>query len=205
MTVAPPKIRQRLYLPERRLLNRREFEQLADSSIFPDERLELIAGEMVSKELPMEAAHATGISLSMYALRNVFGDGFLVQGQLPIVLGEHDEPLPDVAVVVGSARDFEDEHPTTALLVLEVSDTSLRMDRNTKAAIYARTGIQDYWILNLTARQMEVHRTPSPMRGRPLGYGYANVTRHSEEESVSPLAIPGADIPVADFLPRRRN
>lgn len=116
----------------------------------------------------------------------------------------NSEPEPDIAVVRGTARDYEQAHPTTAVLVIEVSDTTLRVDCTTKAGIYARAGIEEYWVVDLNTRRLIVHRQPVPMRGRPLGHYYASVVRYTEAETVTPLAAPDAVIAVADLLPRPR-
>jgi Uma2 family endonuclease len=81
--------------------------------------------------------------------------------QLPLVLGEYDEPFPDIAVVSGSPRDYLSLHPTTALLVVEVSEASLKTDREVKGSLYAKAGIPEYWIVNLKERVVEVYREPA--------------------------------------------
>jgi Uma2 family endonuclease len=84
-------------------LTRQEFEQIADSGAFdPEERLELIEGEILTKKLPVQASRAATISLIEIALCRIFREGYDVRSQLPLALGERNEPLPDVAVVVGS-------------------------------------------------------------------------------------------------------
>jgi Uma2 family endonuclease len=105
-------------------------------------------------------------------------------------------------VVVGSPDDYTD-HPTPAdvRLVVEVSDTTLRLDRKVKAALYAEAGVPDYWIGNLRVRRLEVYRDPVPLPDPPGGYGYRSVTFYSEEESITPIAAPHAVIRVADLLP----
>jgi len=100
---------------------------------------------------------------------------FVIRIQLPLALSEYDELQPDIAVVAGSIRDYEKEHPATAVLVVEVSDTILRMDRTTKDSLYARAGITEYWILDLNGRLPEVYRDPKPMRDQAFGYGYERV------------------------------
>jgi Uma2 family endonuclease len=106
-----------------------------------------------------------------------------------------------VSVVEGSPRDPAGTHPTDALLVVEVADTSLRFDRAEKAAVYARAGIRDYWIVNLRDRVLEVHREPAPMAEQPLGRRYRSITRHTGEDAVSPLFAPGVRVAVADLIP----
>ncbi len=195
----------RLYLPGRRLLTRFEFERVADSGAFgPEERLELIEGEIIAQDLPLKPSCATAVSLVEIALRRAFAEGYYVRGQLPLALGEYNEPLPDIAVVIGSVRDYENDHPTTAVLIAEIADTSLRYDRVTKAGLYARAGVPEFWIININERVLEVYREVVPMRVRAFGYYYAQVTTYTEEDAVSPLAVPDAVIAVSELLPRRR-
>ena len=79
-------------------------------------------------------------------------------------------------------------------LVVEVSDTTLRFDRTTKAALYARAGIREYWIVDITGRQVLVHR-------QPAAEGYAEIAAYTADESVAPLALPDEAVRVADLLP----
>ena len=122
-----------------------------------------------------------------------------MDSQLPMNLSSTDEPEPDVAVVSGSVRNFADSHPQTAALVIEVSDTSLSFDRKIKAELYAKAKIEDYWIVNLKERCIEIYRRP--VKDKNLGYIYTEIFVVGESESVSPLAKPKAKIKVADILP----
>jgi Uma2 family endonuclease len=169
----------------------------------PDEKIELIGGELIPKELPMKSAHATAISLCEEALRQAFSQGYVVRGQLPLALSERDQPLPDVAVVEGSIRDFARAHPTRAVLVVEVSEATLRLDRHTKASLYAWAGIPEYWIVNLVEGVLEVFREPAPMAGRAYGYGYQQQAVYRSGEAIAPVAQPEAVIAVDDLLPPR--
>lgn len=92
-------------------------------------------------------------------------------------------------------------HPKTATFIVEVADTTLEYDRTTKAGIYARAGVEEYWIVNLPDRVLEVYRQPAPMTGKPLGYSYRTVTLHAANETVSPMAASEQAISVADLLP----
>src|SRR5690348_15524163 len=169
-----------LTLPARRCWTREEYERAASLGLFgPEERLELIEGEIVTKMTPQNSRHMSGIRLAEEALRLAFPSGYDVRVQGPLALGGRNEPEPDIAVVVGSMRDYFGAHPTTAVLVVEVSDTSLAYDRTTKTGIYARAGIAEYWIINLVDRVLEVHRQSAPMTGRPLGHYYRSVTQHT--------------------------
>ena len=86
----------------------------------------------------------------------------------------------------------------TTVLVVEVAHASLRADRTLKARLYARAGIGDYWIVNLVDRVLEVHRSPTGPRPRPV---YADIRRIDPSASIAPLAAPTARIVVADLLP----
>ena len=137
-------------------------------------------------------------------LQQIFSDGFLVTVQLPVKLPHLSEPEPDVAVIRGTVNDYEDELPATAVLVVEISDTTLRLDRTTKASLYAAAGIEEYWIVNLKARQLEVHRTRVENAKTKFGRAYEEKTEFKEDDSLSPLAAPDAKIAVKDLLPRKK-
>jgi Uma2 family endonuclease len=188
-------------LPESKRWTRLEYERAIELGLFqPEDRLELIEGVIV-KKMPQGALHAAGVQAIESALRPAFGQGFSVRTQLPLALGVDGEPEPDVAVVPGSFRDYLKGHPQSALLAVEVADTSLAVDRTTKAGMYARAGIQEYWIVNLVDRLLEVHRDPGMMAEQPLGHDYRSVQCLSVDQMVSPLAAPSAELRVADLLP----
>lgn len=185
-----------------RPLTRGEYQRAGELGIFgPEERLELIGGEVHAKVSPQKTPHATTITVASDALRRVFGAGHHVRVQLPLALGEHSEPEPDLAVVRGSARDYLADHPESAVLIVEVADTTVRFDRTVKASLYARAGIADYWLVNLQDRVLELHREPAPMPDQPFGHHYRSITRHVESDSLAPLAAPSAPIRVVDLLP----
>ena len=109
--------------------------------------MELIEGEVVDMP-PQKNAHYTAILLAQRALERAFGPNYVVRVQGPLDLGERSQPEPDLAVVPGSPRDYRD-HPKTASLVVEVSDSTLVFDRERKARLFAKAGIPEYWIINL--------------------------------------------------------
>jgi len=180
---------------------RREYDQLIDRGVFrPGERVELLDGLLVVKE-PQGTPHTTAIDLAVEALRRAFGPGWLVRAQAPMAAGRLSEPEPDVYVVPGAPRDYLREHPRRPVLVVEVAHRRLRLDRTRKAAIYARAGVEDYWILNLVERMLEVHREPARLETSPGRWGYDSIQVLGAGEIVSPLAVPTAHIRVADLLP----
>jgi Uma2 family endonuclease len=176
-----------------------QFLWLDRAGLFEDARVELLGGEI--HEMTSHPPHATATGLASEALRVAFGQGHIVRQQQPLDLGRRSLPEPDVAVVIGSARNYSHSHPRTAILVVEVSDTTLRKDRTIKVHLYARAGIPDYWILNLADRQLELFRNPGPDPDRKGRFHYAETAIVPADGHASPLARPGARIAVADLLP----
>jgi Uma2 family endonuclease len=159
----------------------------------PGARLELLEGEIINMT-PQRSRHATAVRLVEDALRTAFGTGFDVRTQLPLSLGDFSEPEPDVAVVKGNPRDYRDAHPASAVLVVEVSETTLDYDRRRKLPIYARAGISEYWILDVESESLEVYREPTGD-----SYGQRQVLRAGDFANL-PGGLAGA-IPVSDILP----
>jgi len=84
---------------------------------------------------------------------------------------------------------------------VEISESTLRLDRDEKGSLYARAGLADYWILNLVDGVLEVYRQPAPSSSAPFGWAYSEVHFLGPADLVSPLAAPSARIPVAALLP----
>jgi Uma2 family endonuclease len=176
------------------------FHQLGDMGWFEGKTAMLIDGEILEMAGP-NPPHTTATEVTLDALRAAFGRGFYVRGQQPLELGLFTDPVPDAVVVPGSARDYAGAHPTTALLVVEVSESSLADDLGFKADLDAAGGIRDYWVVDLVNRRLVVHRDPRPNPARPGVTAYATVTAHAPGQSVAPLAAPRAAVVVADLLP----
>jgi Uma2 family endonuclease len=176
-----------------------QFHQLDESGFFEDRRVELIRG--VIYEMTINTPHATASRLAGHVFRAIFGVGWVVSEALPLDTGRRSLLEPDLTVVAGSIRDYALVHPTTAALVVEISDATLRKDRTIKAHLYAQAGLPDYWIVNLVDRQLEVHREPVADPGRRGRFRYANVTTVPESGRMAPLAAPGSSVAVADLLP----
>ena len=178
----------------------KEFHQLGDMGWFEGKRAILINGEILEMPGP-NPPHAMSVVLVEAALRAIFLVGYFVRGQLPLVLGQSTDPEPDVAVVVGSPRDFPNAHPTAAALAVEISDTTLSFDLGEKASLYAAGGIADYWVVDLNNRQLIVHRSPVRDPAQLHGWGYADVQTFTPGTTVAPLAAPTSSVAVADLLP----
>jgi Uma2 family endonuclease len=182
--------------PTRRPWSGDEFDQLVEAGKFDVQRVELINGEILEMPL-MNDPQAQAVRLANYALLSIFPPTtHTISIQCPMRLGE-SRPLPDLVVVTGTPRQVV-RHPETALLVIEVSDTTLEYDRTEKSKLYAAHGLPDYWIVNLQGRCVEVHRNPL-VSAADLRYGEVRVV--AADETFSPLTAPQAIIRVADLLP----
>jgi Uma2 family endonuclease len=180
---------------------REEYIRLSDEGYFQDRRVQLIGGELI-EAADRKNKHAMGLSLVQDALRQAFGPNYWARNQASLDLGPLSMPDPDLAVVAGTPRSLcRAPIPTTALLVVEVSETTLAFDQTPKASLYAAAGIQDYWILNLIDDQLEVYRNPQPDPSQAFGFAYANVVILGPADFVTLLALPSARIPVVDLLP----
>lgn len=180
------------------LWTRDEYYKMAELGFFDGKRVELIEGEIIEMT-PMKTLHATALALVVELLGSFLSKEFIIRSQLPMTFGKINEPEPDVAVVKGKIRDFAAAHPKTAMLVVEVSDSTLRYDQTKKAALYAKNKIEEYWILNLKNRCLEVYRRP--INDKTLGHIYAEIQIITETESIAPLAAPSALVNIADMLP----
>ena len=182
-----------------RLWTRDEYYRLGDTEVFrPDERTELLDGRIIRK-VTMNPPHASAVRRVLEALRTPFSAGFVISGQCALNLSTRNDPEPDAMVSVGVFADYDGRHPAPAetLLVVEVSDSTLREDRLYKAHLYARAGIADYWIVNINAQTLEVRRQPE--HGE-----YLSLDVYDEGEAVSPLAAPHTPVRVTDLLPLKQ-
>lgn len=170
-----------------------EYYRMGELGLFESKRVELIDGEIIEMQ-PIGVRHVRAVALASEAVRRAFGGGFWLSVQNPFDVGGASDPQPDIAVLPGDPRLLA-AHPTTAALLIEVSDATLRYDRTTKAALYARAGIGDYWVINLVNNVLEVYRQPNPVAGV-----YAAVQELPTGESIAPLGAPHAVIAVADLL-----
>jgi len=177
--------------PERiRPLRRREYERLVELGLFGDERIELLRGALVAMS-PQGPSHADAVDRLGAHLVSVLGGRARVRQHSPLALGDDSEPEPDIAVVPNG--DYSHEHPASALLVIEVADSSLRKDRELKGLLHAAAGIPEYWIVNLADHGVEIHRAPSAA-------GYSRITRHPQTETLALAIYPDATVCVGDVL-----
>ena len=174
-----------------------EYHQMIDAGVFgEDERIELLAGAIVRMS-PQSLAHVHAIVYLTELLARALPARFQLRCQVPLTLAR-SEPEPDFAVVERRAAQRAARHPKTAVLVIEVAVDSLDKDR-AKAAIYAEASVQEYWIVDVAHRCVEVRRRPR----RTLGaYAEHAVARSGELTSA---ALPGIAVPIAALFRSRRR
>ena len=182
--------------PRRKKWTREEMAALEQSGIIDVEHLELVEGELydtIGKHLP----HVNTLHRFLIRLFEIFGVTRVTQ-ERPIEVALKDrpfnEPQPDIVVLNRSFEAFTSvPQPDDLSLVVEISDTTLRFDLRTKAAVYARTGIADYWVVDVNGRKLIVHREPK--QGR-----YSSIVAYGADESVSPLAAPEHSVEVGSLF-----
>jgi Uma2 family endonuclease len=181
--------------PARKRWTRAEADRLAE--LFPDQRYELIGGELISK-MGQNPLHALVIAILTTALAKAFPER--VRIQLPIRLpspdSEYTEPEPDVIVLNKDIREFADHHPgpEDIALLIEVADTSLELDRNIKSGFYARAGIAEYWIMDIVNRRTFVCLQPS-------GGEYTLIRILAEHETLLASSVPSLSLTLGNLLP----
>jgi Uma2 family endonuclease len=171
------------------------FEQASEAGVFGhDVRLELLNGRVIDR-MPESTLHGFLAMLIVEYLRALFPSGFLVRAERLIRIAFDGDPIPDISVVIGGPFDYRDCHATpqdTALLV-EIAVSSVEYDLGSKALLYSKAGIEDYWVVMPNEKIIVVHRQPTQN-------GYTQVIRLGEDDSVSPLAATEASLPVRSLL-----
>ena len=182
--------------PARRKFTVDEYYRMAEVGILhPDERVELIDGEIVLMA-PMGNSHATGVRRLERVWHDASGNAVTVSGQCPIRLSEYADPEPDVAILSYRIDDYSGKTPGAedVLLIIEVSDTTLAYDRGTKLNLYAEASIPETWIMNLVEDCIESFTQPSPD-------GYAQHAIYRRGDTISPSTLPDVRFAVDDLLP----
>jgi Uma2 family endonuclease len=186
-------------MPKR--FTRRQYIRLYRLGFLGDRRVELIGG-VIEQMSPQYAPHAAAIELTRRALEAAFGSDYWVPVGCTLNLGPGHMPDPDLMVQKGWPKKVARTFFKTAELIIEVSDTTLWRDRVRKGSMYAATKVNDYWIVNLVDTQLEVYRNPHPDPSQVFCSGYEPAIILKPGQTVAPLAVPTASIPVADLFPR---
>jgi hypothetical protein len=179
-----------------RLFTADEYERMTELGILgEDERVELLKGVILAMS-PKGDPHASATDFATRFFINLLDDRVIVRNQNPIRLDDESEPEPDIVLALPDARKYRYRKPVPkdVLLVIEVADSSLSFDRNTKAKLYAKAGIPQYLILNLNQDEVEDLRDPEPS-------GYRTKHTYARGESFNLVAFPECLIRVEDVLP----
>ncbi|MDQ3702538.1 MAG: Uma2 family endonuclease [Chloroflexota bacterium] len=169
------------------------YHQMGEAGIFAeDARVELIDGQIVEMS-PIGDPHVVAVTRCGRAFAPAWVAGRLtLHTQNPVRLDRHNEPQPDVALARPGVETAP--RPGEILLAIEVADTSLEYDRDTKVPLYARAGIPETWVLNVRDRALEVYREPGPA-------GYVRTHTYQPDQRVAAEAFPDVVLRVADLLP----
>ena len=152
--------------PEKvRPIKRVEYDQMVESGYFDDERIELLRGALVEMT-PQGPRHSNKLRQLMRLFGSIPEERAAMLVQMPLAVSEDSEPEPDLALV--PPGDYSEAHPTTALLVIEVADSSRRKDRQIKPDLYAGANVPEYWLVDLTEGVVEVRSEPDRGRYRKL-------------------------------------
>lgn len=172
----------------------REYHLMAEAGVLgPDERVELIEGEIVEMS-PIGSRHARCVDRLTALLVPLVVGRAIVRVQNPVALSEISEPQPDLSLLA-YREDFYPQHPGAAdvLLIIEVADSSLMSDRRVKVPLYGRSGVTETWLVDLVSARVEVYRLPGAH-----GYGSSATWRAGDVITVG--ALPDLSVDVAWLL-----
>lgn len=178
----------------KRLFTRDEYYRMGETGIFdPDERLELLAGEVFAAPHPTPR-HAAAVSILSERLILALDRRAITRVRGPVVLDERSEPLPDLALLTWRDDFYRSGHPRPGdmHLVVEVTDGWMLRNGVDKLALYASCGIPEVWTVDVAARRVESARGPSAT-------GYAVTTAHEPGVRLAPQAFPDVAIDIAEI------
>lgn len=181
----------RLIAPETtRPITRREYERMVELGMFEGERVELLHGTIVTMS-PHGPDHDESVNTLQERLSRALGDRARVRVQSAFAASDESEPEPDIAVV--PRRSYRDGHPASAWLIVEVARTSLAKDREVKARLYAASGVEEYWVVDLVNDVVRVYRDARDD-------GYATETTRTRGETLRMAAFADVEVRVDDVL-----
>lgn len=179
-----------------RLWTVEEYHKMINCGILtPESRVELLEGRIIEMN-PQRAPHAATTQRASDYVKAQLNQQAHIRMQLPITLST-SEPEPDIAAVNIDPKAYGDRHPTAGeiFFLIEVSDTTLRIDRQEKALIYAKANIPEYWVLDVSDRQAYLFRNPTPK-------GYNSEMLFSNNGVINPLKFPSVSLSLSQmFLP----
>jgi Uma2 family endonuclease len=182
--------------PKVRLFTVKEYDFMIEQGILTtNDRVELLNGVII-EQMPKGPKHASLNDDIGDFFKEMLGAQVVVRNQNPVLLNEFSEPEPDIVLALPPRAKYRLQHPTAdeILLVIEVSDTTLSLDRNAKAVAYAQAGIPQYLLFNVADHTIEDYRDPAPD-------GYRTKQTHTTGKSFNLVSFPELNINAADLLP----
>jgi Uma2 family endonuclease len=179
----------------RRPITAQEYQRMGEVGILRrEDRVELIEGDLIEMS-PIGGAHIFWVMKLTRLLTLAAGLRAYVSVQSSVRLDDRTEPEPDIALIRPDFKPVGNAPPATAdlLLLVEVADTSLRYDKTIKAELYARHGVPEYWIVDIDAHVIHVHRNAKPA-------GYADIGEARPGSTLEPVLLPDLRLPIADLL-----
>ena len=183
------------FLPKRHRITMDEYYRMAEAGIFKaDDRVELIEGEIFYMS-PIGIGHAYAVKRLNSIFMQCVGIKAIVSVQDPIHLNARSEPQPDIALLHYRDDFYGQAHPgpEEIILLVEVSDTTLRYDREVKLPLYARHEIPEVWIVDLEHQRLEVFR-------RPEGGVYLEMFSPNRDETIAPVGLAEARVNLRKLL-----
>lgn len=181
--------------PQKHKISVSEWHKMGKYNIFPlEKRMELIKGEIIDMA-PIGPSHAASVKNLIELFANQKGKAAFINVQNPIQLSDFSEPEPDFVLLRPSPTLYKNGHPTAAdiLLLIEVSDTTVKHDREKKMPLYAKDGIVESWLVDLNEFQVEVYLNPT-------ANGYTNKHIFKSEHILRPSQLPHIEIPISNIL-----
>jgi Uma2 family endonuclease len=182
--------------PQRHAISAEEYLRMGEAGVFaPEARLELIEGEIIEMA-PIGSPHAGTVMILNRLLGRAAGDSAIVLVQSPLILGDRSVPQPDLALLRPRVDSYTRSHPSAAdvLLVIEVADTTLAFDVETKIPLYARAGVVEAWVVDLQERALRVFRDPGAS-------GYRTRFAASGDEKVAATLLPQVAVTASALFP----
>jgi Uma2 family endonuclease len=179
----------------RHRLSVQDYHRLGEAGVLGhDDRVELLEGQLVDMS-PIGPRHALAVDALNRLLMRAVGESAWVRVQNPVALDDASEPQPDIALVRPAWRGYPQSHPQPddIFLLVEVADSSFEVDSGAKLELYARSGVREFWLVDLTTDTVLVHRNPS-------GGHYASVSRIEPSGTLAVQDLPGVAIPAAPLF-----
>jgi Uma2 family endonuclease len=174
-----------------------EYHRLGELGLLdPDLRVELLDGEIVEMNA-IGSRHASTVSLLQELLSRKVPTSVIVWTQNPVRLNRFAEPVPDISLLIRRPGHYRDAHPGPGdmLLVVEVADSSLRLDRERKVPIYARAEVPEVWLVDLASNLITIYRDPAAGT-------YRTILQARRGDVVSPQALPAVHLEIEAIIPQ---